>query len=54
MLTIYLRRRDNSPRWRAVDESYTGRFVHHLELKISADIDDQIRAWLSEAWFMAC
>jgi hypothetical protein len=53
MLTVCLRRRDNSPRWRAVDEPYPGRFVHHIELKTSADLDDQIRAWLSEAWFMA-
>lgn len=53
MLTICLRRRDLSPRWRAVSEPYPGRFVHHLELMSPEDLDDQVRAWLSEAWFVA-
>ncbi len=53
MLTICLRRRDESLRWRVVAEPYPGRFVHHLELNTSEDLDDQVRAWLSEAWFVA-
>ena len=53
MLTVCLRRRDKSPRWRAVNEPYPGRYVHHLELKSIADLDDQVRAWLSESWFVA-
>jgi hypothetical protein len=53
VLTICLRRRIESPRWMAVAEPYPGRFVHHLELRSVEEIDDQVREWLSEAWFAA-
>ena len=50
ILTIGLRRRDDSPRWKQIVEPAPGRFTHHLELRSSADIDDEVRAWLQEAW----
>lgn len=53
VLTIGLRRKDTSPRWKQVVEPYPGRFTHHLELHAVEDIDDQVFGWLSEAWELA-
>ena len=50
VLSISLRHRDPSPRWKEVVEPTRGRFMHHLELTQAADIDDQVRLWLHEAW----
>jgi hypothetical protein len=52
-LTIGLRRRDGSPRWATVVESSPGHFDHDLDLYTAADIDDEVRAWLREAWEQA-
>jgi Domain of unknown function (DUF5655) len=53
VLTLSLRRRDLSPRWREIVEPAPGRFTHHLELRSTADIDDEVRSWLQEAWAAA-
>jgi hypothetical protein len=53
VLTIGLRRHDTSPRWKEVVEPYPGRFIHHLELHSAADIDEEVRALLAEAWNLA-
>jgi len=50
VLSLALRRRDNSSRWKEIVEPRPGRFMHHLELYSIADIDDEVRAWLQEAW----
>ncbi len=50
VLTIYLRHRDASPRWKQVVEPYPGRFTHHLELYSIEDIDAEVQGWLQEAW----
>ena len=50
VLTLSLRRRDPSPRWKAIVEPVPGRFTHHMELYSSAEIDDEMRARLQEAW----
>ncbi len=50
VLTIGLKRRDDSPRWKQVVEPAPGRFTHHLELHRPSEIDDQVSAWLEEAW----
>jgi hypothetical protein len=50
VLTISLQRRDSSPRWKEIVEPRPGRFTHHLELYSSDEIDDEVRAWLQEAW----
>jgi hypothetical protein len=50
VLTIGLRQRDASARWKEVVEPAPGHFVHHLELLTPADVDDEVRAWLKEAW----
>ena len=50
VLTVALRRRDESPRWKQVVEPAPGRFTHHLELYAAEDIDGEVVAWLEEAW----
>lgn len=53
VLSMSLRRRDDSPRWKEVVEPAPARFMHHLELRDPAEIDEQVRAWLREAWSAA-
>lgn len=53
VLSLDLPRRDNSPRWKEVVEPRPGRFMHHLELRAPAEVDDQVAAWLAEAWAAA-
>lgn len=53
VLTVALRRRDTSPRWKEVVEPASGRFTHHLELRATAEVDEQVRSWLREAWEQA-
>lgn len=53
VLSIYLRRRDTSSRWKEVVEPSPGRFTHHLELHSVAEVDEFVRARLTEAWEQA-
>lgn len=53
VLTLGLRRRDLSPRWKQVVEPYRGRFVHHMELSSPEQVDPEVRAFLAEAWSLA-
>lgn len=53
VLTLSLPQRDPSPRWKEIVEPVPGRFTHHLELWSAGDIDDEVRAWLQEAWTKA-
>ena len=53
VLTLGFRHRDTSPRWKEIVEPRPGYFTHHLELHAVADLDDEVRAWLSEAWAAA-
>jgi hypothetical protein len=50
VLSIALRRRDRSPRWKEVVHPTPRLFMHHLELRSAADVDAQVREWLAEAW----
>jgi hypothetical protein len=50
VLSVALRRRDVSARWKEIVEPRPGRFMHHLELYSLADVDDDVHAWLREAW----
>ena len=50
VLTVSLRERDKSPRWKEIVEPYPGRFTHHLELYDKAEIDGEVRGWLRAAW----
>lgn len=53
VLSVSLRRRDDSSRWKEIVEPYPGRFMHHLELHDVSAIDAEVRAWLAEAWASA-
>jgi hypothetical protein len=53
VLTLALRRKDTSKRWKEVIEPAKGRFTHHLELRSTEEIDGEVRAWLAEAWSQA-
>lgn len=50
VLTVYLKRRDSSERWKQVVEPAKGRFTHHVELRHLADVDAFIERQLAEAW----
>jgi hypothetical protein len=53
VLSVALRRKDASPRWKQIVEPVPGRYMHHLELYSSDQIDNQVKAWLQEAWTAA-
>ena len=50
VLSVYLKRRDHSPRWKQVIEPSAGRFTHHVELSSVHDVDAFIQGRLREAW----
>jgi len=50
VLTVDLRRRDDSTRWKEVVEPRPGRYTHHLEVFTADDVDETVREWLREAW----
>jgi hypothetical protein len=50
VLTVALRRRETSPRWKQVVEPVPGRFTHHLELYAPEEVDTQVTTWIREAW----
>jgi hypothetical protein len=50
VMTLALRHKDASIRWTQVVDPAKGRFTHHLELHSADEIDDEVRAWLREAW----
>jgi len=53
VLTLSLKRKDSSPRWKEIVEPAPGRFTHHLELYSAADINAEVFSWLEEAWVAA-
>lgn len=50
VLSIALPWRDRSPRWKQVVEPAPGRWMHHLELRDTAELDGEVQAWLQAAW----
>jgi len=53
VLSLSLPARNPSSRWKEIVEPYPGRFIHHLELFSVEDINEELRAWLWEAWLSA-
>jgi hypothetical protein len=49
VLSIVLGRRDDSPRWKEVAHRTPAQWMHHLEVRDPAEIDDEVVAWLREA-----
>jgi hypothetical protein len=50
VLSVFLRWRDGSPRWKKIVEPRPGRFTHHLEPRSAKELDDEVQSRLSEAW----
>ncbi|MDX5317821.1 MAG: DUF5655 domain-containing protein [Actinomycetes bacterium] len=50
VLTIALGRHDPSPRFKEVAHPSPRHWVHHLEVRALADLDDDVAAWLREAY----
>jgi hypothetical protein len=49
VLSIALPRRIPSARFKEVVNPAPGMWMHHLELRSFADLDDEVAAWLEEA-----
>ncbi len=49
VLTVALGRHDPSPRFKEVAHPASAHWVHHLELRDVAEVDDAVVAWLHEA-----
>lgn len=50
VVSIVLGRRDASPRWKEVVQPSPRQWMHHLEVTDPAQVDDEVAAWLREAW----
>jgi hypothetical protein len=50
VLSLVFRRRDPSPRWKEVVEPSPGRFMHHIELRSTEELDGEVRRWIEQAW----
>jgi len=49
VLSIPLGRHDDSPRFKEVAHPSPKVWMHHLEVRDVAEIDDEVRGWLAEA-----
>ncbi|HYN55677.1 MAG TPA: DUF5655 domain-containing protein [Motilibacterales bacterium] len=50
VLSLGLRQHLDSPRWKQVVEPYPGRWMHHLEVRDAADLDDEVAGWVAAAY----
>lgn len=50
VVSVVLGRRDGSPRWKEVVHPTSRHWMHHLEVTDPAQVDDEVAAWLREAW----
>lgn len=53
VLSIALTRHYDSRRWKQVAHPARGIWMHHLEVRATGDLDDEVRAWLGEAYTKA-
>lgn len=53
LLTFGLGERLSSPRIAVAVEPYPGRWTHHLVLSQPQQLDDEVLAWLDQAWAFA-
>jgi hypothetical protein len=53
VLSIALGRPDGSTRWKEVTQVSPNHWMHHLEARDEGEIDDEVAAWLLEAWARA-
>ena len=52
-ITLGLNRREGSPRVDQASEPYPGRWTHHLVIGSVEEIDDELMAWVREAYDFA-
>ena len=52
-ITMGLNRREGSPRVDQTSEPYPGRWTHHLVIGAAEEIDDELMAWVREAFAFA-
>ena len=52
-VTLGLNRREPSPRIDQASEPYPGRWTHHLVIGSAEEIDDELMAWVREAYDFA-
>lgn len=52
-ITLGLNRREGSPRIDKASEPYPGRWTHHIVIGSVAEIDDELMAWVREAYDFA-
>lgn len=50
VLSISLPSRSCSSRWKEIAEPTPGKYMHHLEIWTADDLDEEVKAWLREAW----
>lgn len=50
VLSFALGREDGSPRFKEVVHPSPRHWMHHLEIQQPEDLDDEVVAWLREAW----
>jgi hypothetical protein len=53
VLSIALARLDGSARWKEVVHPSARWWMHHLEVRSPEELDDEVAAWLAEAWSAA-
>lgn len=52
-VTLGLNRREDSPRIDQASEPYPGRWTHHIVIGSAEEIDDELMAWVKEAYDFA-
>ncbi len=52
-VTLGLNRRESSPRIDQASEPYPGRWTHHIVIGSRSEIDDELMAWVREAYDFA-
>lgn len=52
-ITLGLNRREGSPRVDQTSKPYPGRWTHHLVIGAAEEIDDELMAWVREAFAFA-
>lgn len=50
VLSLSLPYRDPSARWKEVAHPTPARWMHHLEVRDIAALDDEVAGWLRAAW----
>jgi hypothetical protein len=50
VLSLGLRSRIRSKRWKEVVQPRPGRYMHHLELWTVGEVDSEVRGWIRDSW----